>query len=302
MTWMIFAILPAMLWAIVNHADKFLIDKYCKDRTIGALILFSSLIGIPIVIIAQFFVAEVYAIGFKNILILIAAGIFYILAVLPYLYALETDDTSSIAPQMLLAPVFTYILGYLFLGEVLALNEIIACALIIFCALGLNIQKEGLKINSKAFLLMVLCAIFMALHIIAFKFVAIDLDFVTSILWTHVGFIVVGILMFVFIKSYRDDFLHMITVNGAPIIGLNVAGEALTVAGNILFSYATLLAPVVIVQTVTEGMQPIFVFVLGVLFTFFIPKFAKEDLSRFSIIKKVFFICLLFIGVFLTAF
>lgn len=300
MNWLLFAILPAMLWALVNHADKFLIDKYCKGRSIGALILFSSLIGIPIVIAAQFFVVEMYSIGFRNILILIAAGCFYILAVLPYLYALETDDTSSIAPQMLLAPVATYFLGYLFLGEVLSTRELIGCFVIIFCALGLNIQEEGLKLNTKAFGLMIISAVFMALHIVSFKLVAVELDFVTSILWTHVGFILIGILMFAFIKNYRDDFLHMITLNGAPIIGLNLASEALTVAGNIIFSYATLLAPIVIVQTVTEGIQPIFVFLFGALFTMFLPKFARENLSRFNITKKVFFILLLFIGVFIA--
>ncbi len=300
MTWLLLTVIPALLWAIVNHTDKYLIEKYCKNSSVGALILFSCFVGFPVVLISNLFIEELFNLPFQDIIILILSGALYLGGIIFYLYALQIDDTSTVAPQMLLGPMFTYILSFLILKESLTVMQMIACVLIIIAAFGLNYSPVNFSFNIKSFTYMCIYGIFIALSVISYKFVAIDIDFWTSILWAHVGFIIVGFALFTFVKKYRDDFIEMLFSNASGIISINIISEIINIVGNIIFYRATLLAPIVFVQTITEGIQPVFVLLLGILLTVAFPKFANEDLSRPVLIKNTFFIFILATGVFLT--
>jgi len=46
MNWFLIALVPPALWAITNHFDKYLLSKYFKGGGVGALMVFSSIIGV----------------------------------------------------------------------------------------------------------------------------------------------------------------------------------------------------------------------------------------------------------------
>lgn len=300
MTWLLLTVIPALLWAIVNHTDKYLIEKYCKNSSVGALILFSCFVGFPVVLISNLFIDQLFILPFQDIIILILSGALYLGGIIFYLYALQIDDTSTVAPQMLLGPMFTYILSFLILKESLTVTQFVACILVVIAAFGLNYSPVNFTFNIKSFAYMCVYGIFIALSVICYKFVAIDIDFWTSILWSHVGFIIVGFALFTFVKTYRHDFIEMLFSNGSGIISINIISEIINIVGNIIFYRATLLAPIVFVQTITEGIQPVFVLLLGIILTVVFPKFANEDLSRPVLIKNAVFTFILAFGVFLT--
>ena len=65
-----------------------------------------------------------------------------------------------------------------------------------------------------------------------------------------------------------------------------------------IVAFTYLLAPIGLVL-LTESFQPIFVFMLGIFFTFFIPKVATEKIYARHILQKVLAICITAIGTYL---
>jgi len=56
MNWFVIALIGPFLYAITNHIDKILLEKFFKDGGVGTLILFSSLLSVvalPVVLIAE---------------------------------------------------------------------------------------------------------------------------------------------------------------------------------------------------------------------------------------------------------
>ncbi len=297
MTWIIYSLIASSIWALVNHIDKYLLEKYCKDTNPGALVLFSSIIGIPVVLVLAIFIPDIFAISIKDLAILIFTGVIYVVAIVAYLYALDSDETSTVAPQMIVTPVLSGILSYFILKEVLTINQIIAIIVILGASLGLSINFTEMRINLKAFGLMLIFSSLVALNAVLFKLMSEEAGFWLSALWTHVGFIFCGIFFFIY-TPYRNAFIKMISANGSGILSINIGSEIITIVANLIFYWATLLGPVALVQSFTEGVQPVFVFIYGIIFTILFPNFAKENLTRSNVFKKTAFISIMIFGMF----
>ncbi len=301
-SWILFAILAPALWAGVNHVDKFLIDKYAKERGIGALAIFSSVIGLPVVILIAIFNRSIFSIPELDILILILVGTINTLGILPYFYALEDGEASTVAPQLLMVPAFTGLFGWILLNETLSSSQVVGIILVVISAMLISaeiLDASFFRIKWKIFLLMLFSSILISLGSVLFKFTTDKADFWTGIFWLHIGYLLIGCILYNFVRSYRKSFLNMISKNTSRIIVFNGTNETLTLIGNLIFTYTTLLVPVAIVQSVAEGIQPIFIFVYGIILTKFIPSATKEDLSRRSIIQKLVSIFLMIFGVLL---
>ncbi len=301
MNWFFIAILAPFLWSISNFVDKYLLSSFFKNKGIGALLIFSSLVSI--IMMPIFFVMDrnVLEIPLSNIIILVLGGIISVLAILFYLYAINKDDASTVVPFFQLIPVFLYIFGYFLLGESLQKNEIIAGILIIIGAgiLSLEIQEDkSIKIKKKLVFLMILSSMLYALYEVLFKFIAIENSFWVSNFWQHFGLLLSGFVFFIFFKKFRTDFISLFKNSKSKIISLNIFNEIITIIGNLFMLFAILLAPIAVVGLV-NAYQPLMVFVMGILLTKFIPKLYKEKIDSRNIYQKIFAIVVIFIGTYL---
>lgn len=296
MNWFSIAILAPILWSITNHIDKHLISKYIKGSAVGALMIFSSLIGLfllPFIFIIQ---PDVLNISTFNAFLIIINGIIYILALLPYFYALEKDEASIVIPLFQLIPVFGYFLALIFLGEILTLQQISASLLVVLGAIIISIETANLKFKFQVFGLMILSSFLVALNGLIFKFVAIQQDFWTTSFWEYVGFVLVLIILILFFKSYRNQFFLMFRKNPISTLSLNGLNEIFNIIAKMIINFATLLAPLALVWTV-NNLQPLFVLLIGILLTKFFPKFNQEKINKKVLIQKVFAIILMFAGI-----
>ena len=82
---------------------------------------------------------------------------------------------------------------------------------------------------------------------------------------------------------------------GKRIIILNVLSELLSISGNLLTSFAILLAPVTVVYLV-GAFQPVILFMITLIGTYFYPDIIKEDLSKKVLIPKIIAIIIMIIG------
>ncbi len=300
MQWFFIALVAPFLWAVVNIADNYLVTKFSRkeeERSSGALVLFSSLIGIFIAFLIFALQPDVFNISNLDKLLLLVCGVLTIVWIILYLFALEIEETSTIVPWFLLVPVFGYILGYFFLGETLAIKQLIGFGIIFIGLILLSIDFSNGKnfFKHRPALYMFSACISIALSGVIFKYVTVENNFWASSFWEYLGLGVSGLFIFLFIPKYRESFLHMGRTGGRTILVVNIASELMSISGNLLTNYALLLAPVTLVYLVGSS-QPAFVLILTLLSTKFFPKVAKEDIRKHILIKKIVAIFIMFIG------
>ncbi len=121
MNWFLIALIGPILYAITNHTDKYLIEKYLKGGAIGSLIIFSSIFGIVAIPVVLFFHPDVFNINILHAVALILNSMLLVFAILCYFYALRKDEATYIIPFYQTIPVFGFILGYFILGETISI-------------------------------------------------------------------------------------------------------------------------------------------------------------------------------------
>ncbi len=289
MIWFFVAIIAPFLYAVTNYIDKMLLEKYFKNNGAGTILLFSALVSffaLPFLFLMD---PTILDISGKNIFILLIVGILNSLVLLCYLIALKDEEASIVVVFYQLVPVFGAVLGYFFLGEVLTKIQIIAMAIIIFGTTIISFEVDAdnkFKLRKKTILPMLAAALFWAIESVLFKSAALEEDLWKSLFWEHVALVLVGILIFVFIKTYRKSFLLAIKSNSKAILSFNFANETIYILGNVASGAAYLLAPVGLVL-LTESFQPIFVLIIGVLLTMFFPKITVEKVRARHLWQKI---------------
>lgn len=301
MNWFLIALIPPALWSITNHMDKFLISKYFKGGGVGALMVFSSLIGLLLLPFILIFNPHVFTIAPQNAFLIALNGFLYVAAILPYFYALNKDEASTVVPLFQMIPVLSYVLAFFILGETLSTKQILASTLVVVGAIGISLElSEGKRIRIKKDVLgyMFLSSFLFALNFIIFKHFALELSFWVSAFWEYVGFAIFAALLMIFVRSYRRQFVDVMKQNKITVVGLNGLNELINIGAKMSFNFASLLAPVTLIWVV-NGTQPFFVFMYGVILTIFFPKLGVESLAKRHLTQKAVAIAVMFLGTYL---
>ena len=300
MQWFFIALIAPILWAFVNVADNYLVANFSdkdKERSSGGLVLFSSFVAIFISIFIIFFTKGIFDIPVLDKLLLILTGVLTIAWILLYLFALELEETSTIAPWFLSIPIFGYILAYLFLGETLTRNQILGSVIIILGLIFIvfDFSGENKKIKKKPVFYMIFACLLVAISGVIFKYVTVEGNFWVSSFWEYFGLGATGILMYIFSSKHRNQFKYMNKKGGIKIFILNTVTELFTISGNLLTNFALLLAPVTVVYLV-GSFQPAIVLFLTIIGTKFFPQIVKENISHRALIQKIIAIAIMILG------
>ena len=144
------ALAGPFLYALTNHIDKVLLEKYFKEGGVGALMLFSSLLSalaLPVILYLDPLVLDV---SLFNVAVLLFVSLLYVALLWFYFLALDEEEASVVIVFYQLVPVFGLILGYFILGEVLTQAQLFAMAVIILGTTIVAFELDGdnkFKIN-----------------------------------------------------------------------------------------------------------------------------------------------------------
>ena len=290
MSWFFIALIGPFLYALTNYIDKILLEKYFKKSGIGTILIFASLVSI--FALPFFFLMDkaVLDVSLVNILILAIRGMLGVGVLWCYLIALKDEETSVVIVFYQLVPVFGSILSYFLLGEVLTHMQLISMAIIIFgtTIIAFEIDSDNhFKLRKKSTIVPMLGAsFFWAAGGTIFKVVALEENLWRSLFWENVMLALVGMGIFIFIRSYRENFISALKNNSKNILSLNVLNESIYIAGNVSVAYAYLLAPVGLVL-LTQSFQPVFILIIGVILTVFFPGIIVEKIEAKHIWQKI---------------
>lgn len=296
MNWFLLACAAPGLWGITNYIDKILLSRLQKrGGGVSVLMLFSCLISCIAAPLIFIFAPHMTIEWSHASAVLFSVGVLYACGLWAYFYALHHDETSTVVPFFQLVPVWTYILGYLFLKETLTTVQLIASFAIMLGALTLTVDVKARHIRFRTFFFMMLCCILMGTGNVLFKTVSTPSTFWDMFFWEQIGLAVVGIVLFC-VPRYRRDFLSVVRSNSARFFGVNIVNEMCTLIGNILQRFASLLAPVALVAVVTNAIQPLFVFTYGAILTLWFPHILRERTDKQHLIQKIVATVIMIIG------
>jgi|HigsolmetaAR206D_1030411.scaffolds.fasta_scaffold10480_2 drug/metabolite transporter (DMT)-like permease len=296
MLWIVIALIAPASWAIGNHIDKYLIDTQHDNGGIPQLLLYSAFIGLPALILIGLFQPNVLQISVWHGTILTANGMLYVLGLIPYFYALEQEEASVVIPLFQLTAVFSYFLGLFILDEQLGWEQIAASLLIIFGSVFVTLEADPkrFRVRFSVFLWMLLASFLNALNWLLFKVVAIEEAFWRTSFWEYVGFVIVAVGLLI-IPGYRHTFIQAIRIKSPTVLAFVTLNEVLGLIAKTATNFASLLAPLALVS-VLNGLQPLFVFVLGILLTLYVPTYTKEMLDRHNVFRKLIAMIIMVIG------
>ena len=298
--WLLFAFSGPILWAVSTHIDKYLVDRYFKHSDTAVLMVFTAWIGLIMLPFIAVFDPTSLHIPIGSMIVMIVSGIFYMWAMLLYLQAIQSAEASVIAPLFQMTILFTFLLGYVLLGETLSLVNGVGVVLIVLGALVLSLDKKfhfhGVKI--RILLLMIACTFVLALSSVVFKLFAVQEQFWSTTFWTYVGEALfgVGILL---VPRYYTQFRTLLKTNTKALLAVNGSNELINLGGGLAVRFASLFVPVTIVSAISSTTS-LFVFLIGILLTLFFPRLVREDLSRANLLEKGVAVALVVVGVMLA--
>ncbi len=297
MSWILLALVPGLLWSVTNYIDKILIEKYFKGGGLGSLFLISSLSGLLVLPFAGFLAADISNLGFASTIIAIVSGVIGVTMLFPYFAAVQDADPIYLIPIFQTIPFFSFMLGFIFWGEVLSPNQVVGGLIVTSAAIliGFDFNTSRLKLKWKSIGLMLLTSLMVALNTVLFKVFAIESDFWTVAFWEYIGWVGTGVIFLFVAKKFRKQFFEVLRTNSTAVAGANITNELLNLVARLVFNHVSLLAPITLAWVI-NGAQPAFVFIFGLLLTVFLPRLYKEETTIKLLFQKIFFICIMAIG------
>ncbi len=312
MTWLGIAISAYFILALVNTLDKFLLDNVLpSSRTYTFLV---GILGILIFLLAPWFLEWP---GYGWLFFYLLVGALFPLALLFFYAALKKGEASKV---LLLVggavPIFTLLFSLIILNDSfsgrqwLALIFLIVGTVIIswlpekknFWYKALEVIKANKKRKKRGILLAVLAAIFFALFFIGSKmgFDNKDQPFFSAFMWIRGGSFVFVMFFLLHFKTRKkiNESIRNLNFKKGSIFATN---QALAAGGFLLQNYAISLTSVALVNAL-QGVQYVFIILIGVIATIFYPKFLKENISKSIIVQKIIAVILIAIGLYIIAY
>lgn len=293
--WLVFALIHVFLLALVNYIDEYLTrnNKLPKTTTIhtriGGLLLVSTLlsfvgaavIGISLGNIEISQTAFVLAILSSLMMVVMFAAYFYLLTLYPVYQVLPLFQISSIWLLCI----------ELFFGGTITLIGFLGVVVLMVGAYVLDSGTFKWQIPTKLLLIMIPSTLPWALALFLVRFASETTSPAVITFWQMVGIGGIGILLFVFAKTYREGFLFRIRKQGRNFLGFSFINESLSQGSYLFGNVAVSLAPIATYVTAISGVQSIFLLALFYLF----PQTDKTKITRNQTIA----IFLIALGIFL---
>lgn len=308
MSWLVVATIAYFLLALVNVADKFVLERVIPGPRVYAFLV--GVTGLAVFVLAPWFLEWP---GWDLFLFNLLTGSFFAGGLLFMYSALKRGEASRIFTLVGgIVPIFTIILSVIYFDEVftnyqwLAILFLVAGTLVIANisyrhSVWFNIRKfltwsESNKLP--ALMLAIIASMLFAFFWVGSKIAYNEQSFMSAFIWIRLGTFV-AVLFLLVSKDSRQRIINGIKKsnekksNRFVYFGTQIAGAV----GSLMQNYAVALGSVALVASL-QGMQYGLLLILTALITVFRPGIIKEDNSGRIIWQKVAAIVLIAIGLY----
>ena len=282
MDWLVFAIIAALLATTYTFFDNYLVDVFFKGRSPQAQKCFFGPAYLLVAILLLIFVPM--TLTWQNALMLIGAGIMASASYIFYYAALGKDNATGVTLLEQLSPIFYLLFGILLLdqkmdrGQLIGLAVILTVPFIIFC----SAKKSSRKTQLKTIMLMLIKVIISAVVNVLIVKCGAESSFTTVLAYVMLGKGIGDTAMMLVMKSWRQRFRTVRKREKKSRFFGVLALDCLTwIASDFIYYIALTLSPAVAIGSATiKALQPIFVFIFGIILTLIWPNFGREKIDR----------------------
>ncbi len=227
----------------------------------------------------------------------ILTGVFLIYSYGFYAKALEQGDTSALVILFKLIPVVTLILAFIFLGQTLSSHELLGFFIVLVGATIVSFEKSrGVFIKGFG---MILIAIFMwSVMTLFIDYGLTKMSFWDYFLLDTLGSALAGLTLFVIPAMRRQIIDGLKTATMGKYVWFS-GNNLLDFFGQMSVKKALAIAPSAGLVMVVTQVQSFYAIVIGIVLTLLIPKIIKEDISRFTLVKRFVGALIMFSGVYI---
>jgi uncharacterized membrane protein len=282
MTWLVFALLAACIWTVVNVVDKYVIGHEFRDPVVA--IVLKSYVTFLVFACASAFSGSDIAIGGRFILPSMLAGACVSACIYFYYSSLRNGDMSKVVPLFSAAPLFTLLLGAVFLGERFAPLTYAGIILIVLGAVTISARHLRHHITfDRAALFALGVAATSSIRSVLVKAPADETTIWPLLFWIGLGSAITATPMLIAHfghikihskKRFRAGLEHLVIVDLFDALGF------------LCLMIAIGLGPVSLVIAILHT-KPLLVFTIAVMLSVFKPKFLHERLTPRILAKKM---------------
>ena len=291
--WVYFVLIAQGIWSITSLIDKIVISKgYIKNPAV--YIVLNGLSNIFLVFLLPFVGLE--PLKFMDILIVLLSGVMFSFAVAIYYKAVQYDEISRVAMLFQIIPVFVLILSFLFLGEILTKSHFMGFLFLLSAGITVSYKKfENSFKLSKAFYYMLISTFLAALYYVSSKHIFSVTNFWSAFIWLRLTSF--SALFVLFVPSIRKQFAETFKGMKSKVKGLLSFKMLIDFSAFIFSGYAILYGPISLVTALNNSINPLFVFMITLFTSVYIPNLIREDIDKRAILTKVLAIALIIAGI-----
>jgi|GEM_PF-1712695 len=307
MTWLVYALLAAVLMTVINFGDKFVVESQVPNPL--ALIIFLSWFNLAIALILWVIVGF-ETIPMKETIIMLLNGTTPAFAGFFYFQAVSKTETTRIVILSQLGPVFTLILSMIFLSETLTGGQYLGFALILIAAIAVTMQRSKTKIGDvvepvwDVLILMTFANLIYGGGLVLADSVVESLvtDFQSLLLitaYTGLGYWLGGLVLFVLVPEVRRQFMkHARTTKFKALVSLSGVESVFMLRQVVLFMALSLGSASLV--SIIGSLNVFIAIFFGWMLTLWQPHIFKEDISSSNLIQKFVWAGIAFAGIILV--
>lgn len=292
------------LIALETILDKFLLTS----KRISHPVNYAFYSGVMSFLALAFFYWGFHPILAEKIIFYLVPGIIFTYGILFLFFAIEKNEASQVIPLVgAVIPIIIFFISIFFFKEKLNASEIAGVIFLIAGGLWLsfNMRKNVKRKFFDGFYISILSGLFLAVAFTCFKQLYNQDNFLNVYVWTRIG-VMLGALSLLFPLNWRKKIFQSFSnlkkpseknTNSGIIF---VATKALGGLGSVLKEKATALGSVVVINSLIS-IEYVFIFVLGIILSFYFPMIFQEKKDVKNAFQKLTAIALITIGIILVS-
>jgi len=289
-TWLIVIISAYFFFSLSSLGDKLILSGPPKPK---AYTFYVGIIGLSVVLLIPFM--DFGLPGKSSILWIVTEAIIYIVGLYIMFSAVKKFDVSKVATTMgATMPIFVLVLTWMFWGgKIISGSNLLAFALLLLGSFIISLEKK-FEATGNYLKITLFASLLFALDYVITKIIFMAESFLLGFFWMRI-FGVLFALFFILNKNTRKEVFSKQTFLNKKTASLMAFTYSAGGIANLLQAFAIALAPVALLPILNSlrGVQYIFLFLITLFFSFFLPKILKEEISKKIILQKTIAIILI---------
>lgn len=268
--WILYAIVSMFLMALVNYSDEYLThssttdkDKNIHHRIGGVLIMSTLMCFVGITVVG--FMSENLILETNDLILVLLTSIIMVSMWASYFYLMQNFSAHQVVPLFGLSSIWLLVIEISAGASIMPL-AIAGIFILIVGAYLLDNPTLKIRVPSKLLLFMIPTSFAWSVIVYIIKILSLQNDVTAIYFWQSVGILIIGISLFLIVKSYRVGFMGRVKLEKNKFILPSLFNESCSQLSFLLSSFAVSLAPFAVYYTAISGIQSIFLLLIFSLF------------------------------------